>query len=765
MTRPRRKIDRHVQARSGSGPAMAPRGARATSSRLRTPHKVTACLAAISLLVVLISILSVGGEPSVTLSLAPGQPAETKSVPIHVVASFSEEVSGFAAGDVFISGTASPGTPTVSPSGNGDTFTIEIPSATSDGTIVVSIPAGACASVQSPSYTNTLSNTVEVLLDRTAPTEPGNRSPGTPFITDEDEVTFSWDVSSDGSGSGVQSYKLFLIGATIRNEDDATSPHTFSLLNEGTHQWCVAARDNVGNLSGCDFWSFIVDWSPPKNPAVSSSTHQQDAWSDSASVQIDISGASDEYTAVDGYEVAWTKSTSWAGSGSPNRSPSWSGETFTATSDGDWYLYIHTVDEAGHWSDPDRHGPFKIDTTAPANPIVVSTSHVPGVWSNNSSVMFSATGASDALSGVDGFAVDWSTSAAPPGAFSQTDDASWVGEICAATSDGTWYLHVFTTDAVGNWSNAVTVGPFRIDTTLPVLTVPADIETVSDPGSSTAVVNYSPTANDNLDSTPVVISAPLSGSAFPIGTTVVAVTATDHAGNETTDTFEVHVRDAEAPVLHGVPEGLHAVTAPGKTTVPVSWDPITATDNDDPSPAVILSHFSGQSFPVGVTHVRITARDRNGKEATATFDVTVEYTPPLFDFTVVPEGESGFLDRALPEEDGVVLIGNLELAAIYEIGELISGACSLVRPSGEALTGSYVIIGFYRVDVSLDPEKGLLLATWNATFDHETDCFRFEFDTTEITPGIHDLRLGFQDGTVIWIRVELIDPPEEAPVD
>ena len=735
----------------------------ASSSRLRTTHKAIACLAAISVLVAWGSILSIGGEPSVTLSLAPGQPAETKSVPIHFVASFSESVSGFDNTGVSVGGTASPGSPTVSPSGDGDTFTIEIPSATNDGTIVVSIRADACKSVQSPSYTNTASNTVEVLLDTTPPAEPGGRSPTDGFITDSTTATFSWTASSDGSGSGVKSYSLFILGATSYTEHNAGLFCADVPLNEGPHQWCVAARDNVGNLSDCDFWSFIVDWSPPENPTVSSPTHQQNAWSNNASVQIDISDASDKYTEVVGYEVAWTKSTAWAGSGSSNRLSTWVGEEFTAASDGDWYFHICTVDEAGHWSDPDRHGPFQIDTTAPTNPVVLSTSHVPGFWSNDPSVTFSASGASDALSGVKGFSVTWTDNATPPVSPSKTNDAPWAGGTFTAAEDGSWYLHVATLDNIENWSAPTTSGPFRIDTTPPVLAVPADIEAVSDPGLPTAVVTYSPAADDNLDPSPGMSLSHPSGTAFPIGTTVVTVTATDHAANETTDTFEVYVRDAEAPVLVGLPEDLSAVTEPGKTTIPVFWDPITATDNDDPSPAVFLSHPSGHAFPVGVTQVRVTARDRNGRETVATFDVTVEYTPPLFDFTVVPAGASGFLDRGLPEEEGVVLIGNLELVAIYEIGEQISGACSLVRPSGEVVTGSYVIVGFYQVDVSLEPEKGLLLTSWNAIFDHETLCFRFEFDTSEMLPGVYDLRLGFQDGSVAWIRIQLAEPLTVAP--
>src|SRR5439155_1467105 len=106
---------------------------------------------------------------------------------------------------------------------------------------------------------------------------------------------------------------------------------------------------------------------------------------------------------------------------------------------------------------------------------------------------------------------------------------------------------VTATDAAGNATTesfAVTVR----DTTAPALTVSADAvaEATSAAG---AVVNYAAaTASDAVG--PVTISySNASGTVFPLGTTAVVVTATDAAGNATSKSFGVTVRDTTAPAL------------------------------------------------------------------------------------------------------------------------------------------------------------------------------------------------------------------------
>jgi WD40 repeat protein len=81
------------------------------------------------------------------------------------------------------------------------------------------------------------------------------------------------------------------------------------------------------------------------------------------------------------------------------------------------------------------------------------------------------------------------------------------------------------------------------DTTAPTLVVPSDI-TKDATGPGGAVVSYSVSASDDVDSSPSVSCAPPSGSLFAIGVTTVACTAEDAAGNEANASFQIRVRGA-----------------------------------------------------------------------------------------------------------------------------------------------------------------------------------------------------------------------------
>jgi hypothetical protein len=98
------------------------------------------------------------------------------------------------------------------------------------------------------------------------------------------------------------------------------------------------------------------------------------------------------------------------------------------------------------------------------------------------------------------------------------------------------------TDSAGNFSEDVQVITVA-DGTAPTLNVPADI-TVNLPANSTATsmaVTFTPTATDNCSGAVTIVSTPASGSTFNVGTTLVNVTATDAAGNQTTGSFNVTV--------------------------------------------------------------------------------------------------------------------------------------------------------------------------------------------------------------------------------
>ena len=124
------------------------------------------------------------------------------------------------------------------------------------------------------------------------------------------------------------------------------------------------------------------------------------------------------------------------------------------------------------------------------------------------------------------------------------------------------------TDSFGN----VTECTFKViveDTTPPVITCPADT-TLECTGDGSAVLEFAATATDICDPEPVVECDPPSGTAFPLGETVVTCTARDAAGNEATCTFTVKVEDTTPPVIHGAEPSKEYLWPPNHKMVSVS---------------------------------------------------------------------------------------------------------------------------------------------------------------------------------------------------
>jgi ribosomal protein S20 len=159
------------------------------------------------------------------------------------------------------------------------------------------------------------------------------------------------------------------------------------------------------------------------------------------------------------------------------------------------------------------------------------------------------------------------------------------------------------------------------DTQAPVLQLPADL-TAEATGPGGTVVSYTAGAADDGDPSPSVSCTPPSGSTFPLGTTSVACTARDAAGNEATGSFTVRVVDTTAPVL-----SLEKVARTIRTyhfvgaIVPAL--PVEATDLVDPAPLVLCTPAAGERLAVGETVVRCTATDDAGNRAEASVAIVV----------------------------------------------------------------------------------------------------------------------------------------------
>jgi uncharacterized protein (TIGR03382 family) len=158
------------------------------------------------------------------------------------------------------------------------------------------------------------------------------------------------------------------------------------------------------------------------------------------------------------------------------------------------------------------------------------------------------------------------------------------------------------------------------DSIAPALSCPQDLVAEA-MGPNGADVSYlPPTATDAITASPSVTVSHASGSTFPLGSTRVTATATDAAGNASTCSFTITVRDTTAPTL-SCPGDL-TVDATSTTGATVTYPPATASDSVS-NVTVSYSKASGTHFDVGSTPVSVTAADAAGNSASCSFTVTV----------------------------------------------------------------------------------------------------------------------------------------------
>ncbi|GAB3337708.1 hypothetical protein GCM10027429_22480 [Marivirga atlantica] len=176
-------------------------------------------------------------------------------------------------------------------------------------------------------------------------------------------------------------------------------------------------------------------------------------------------------------------------------------------------------------------------------------------------------------------------------------------------------------DARGN----ETIGSFNVtveDQTPPTVSgCPTNISLDAN-GNCEATATWTNPTFDDKCSAFTVSSNYSSGDTFPLGTTVVNITATDSEGNQTTCSFNVTVSDVTNPVFTLCPPSIQ-ISANANCEAVVNWDVPTVTDNCDGSITPTANFDSGDTFPLGTTTVNYVATDAAGNSAFCSFSVTV----------------------------------------------------------------------------------------------------------------------------------------------
>lgn len=167
-----------------------------------------------------------------------------------------------------------------------------------------------------------------------------------------------------------------------------------------------------------------------------------------------------------------------------------------------------------------------------------------------------------------------------------------------------------------------------VDVTAPAIVCPPNVtlSTGTDPNTCTAVATFiCAVAPDNCygSANPEQIDGLPSGSAFPLGTNVVAFQAVDQAGNRASCSFTITVLDDQAPYL-ACPQPITRNTDPGLCTSVTTWTPVATSDNcSTPTLVQTAGPSNGAAFPKGTTTVAFRSTDAAGNAANCSFTVTV----------------------------------------------------------------------------------------------------------------------------------------------
>lgn len=189
------------------------------------------------------------------------------------------------------------------------------------------------------------------------------------------------------------------------------------------------------------------------------------------------------------------------------------------------------------------------------------------------------------------------------------------------------FIYTDFSDNVGTSIANVTV----IDTTPPVVTVPASI-TVEAPGGRS--INAFLTGSGVIDiADPAPLLSHNAPSNFPLGITVVTFIYTDASGNTGSASASVTLVDTTPPAVTApadivVEAETTAGTAASNSVISAFLGASQVTDAGDPTPA--LSQDAPTIFPLGATSVTFTYTDNSGNIGSASANVLiVDTTPPV----------------------------------------------------------------------------------------------------------------------------------------
>jgi len=522
--------------------------------------------------------------PSVTIDQAAGQADPSGGTIINFTVVFNESVTGFATGDVIVSGTAGATTATVTEIApmNGTTFNVAVGGMTTTGTVIATINAGVATdgAGHNNNASTSIDNTVTwVACQVTCPVV-------SPVNNDEGQcgaiVNYSPATTTGNCGTLTYSHpsgSFFPVGTTMVTVSSASTGQSC--------QFAVTVNDTEDpEITSC-----------PGNQLANTANNLCTASVPFAAIATDncSTGLTLKYY-IGATEIF-----------SPYNFPK-----------GITTVMVKAKDAAGN------------EVTCTFE-VTVNDNQVPSITPPTNKTFYTGAGA---------VVCSKLVSIADFGSASSSDNCGTPTVAITGVPAGNIFpvgntiLIYRATDGSNNTATAqqtITV----IDNTPPVLSCPGNVTVYTGPGRNTCnqlATWTAPTPTDNCGIQSLAANKN-PGDQFPIGNTTVTYTATDVNNNTSTCSFTVTVIDNTAPVISGCPSNITVYTGVGNNncTQTATWTQPAATDNcSNITTWLSRSHVPGATFGIGTTPVTYVFEDGAGNRSTCSFSVTVvDNTAPV----------------------------------------------------------------------------------------------------------------------------------------
>ncbi len=208
--------------------------------------------------------------PTVTVNQAAAQIDPTNGAQINFTVVFSEAVTGFASGDIAISGTAGATTATIT--GAGPTYNVAISGMANDGTVIISIPAGAVTDVSNnANAASTSTDNAVTYFDGVGPNvQVINTSPETAdqVLSNAEEVAFNISQFTVKFNQDVYN------PAGDSDPDDVTNPNNYLLIRD------------LGDTAGLQTASCVTGAVVPADTKITTNTVTYDSATNTATFTV-----------------------------------------------------------------------------------------------------------------------------------------------------------------------------------------------------------------------------------------------------------------------------------------------------------------------------------------------------------------------------------------------------------------------------------------------------------------------------------------------